>query len=85
MESHSTWLGSSFTVYVTGPPTSGRSPAQPPAIDARGAELSDEIADANQGRYVRPRAGLRDTPDGPGGSLLDHCSIFCTTDICGVR
>ena len=31
----------------------------------------DEIADANQGRYVRPRAGLRDAPDGAPLRLLD--------------
>jgi len=32
---------------------------------------SEEIADANQGRYVRPRAGLHDTPDGVPLRLLD--------------
>jgi tRNA pseudouridine55 synthase len=32
---------------------------------------SDEIADANQGRYVRPKAGLRDAPDGMPLRLLD--------------
>ena len=32
---------------------------------------TDEIADANQGRYVRPRAGLRDAPDGVPLRLLD--------------
>lgn len=32
---------------------------------------TEEIADANQGRYVRPRAGLRDTPDGVPLRLLD--------------
>jgi tRNA pseudouridine55 synthase len=31
----------------------------------------EEIADANQGRYVRPHAGLRDTPDGVPLRLLD--------------
>jgi tRNA pseudouridine55 synthase len=32
---------------------------------------ADEIADANQGRYVRPSAGLRGTPDGVPLRLLD--------------
>ena len=32
---------------------------------------TDEIADANQGRYVRPRSDLRDTPDGVPLRLLD--------------
>jgi tRNA pseudouridine55 synthase len=32
---------------------------------------SDEIADANQGRFVRPAAGLRDAPDGAPLRLLD--------------
>lgn len=32
----------------------------------------DEIADANQGRYVRPIAGLRDAPDGVPLRLLDR-------------
>jgi tRNA pseudouridine55 synthase len=32
----------------------------------------DEIADANQGRYVRPVAGLRDAPDGVPLRLLDR-------------
>lgn len=31
----------------------------------------DEIADATQGRFVRPRAGLRDAPDGVPLRLLD--------------
>jgi tRNA pseudouridine55 synthase len=31
----------------------------------------DEIADANQGRFVRPAAGLRDAPDGAALRLLD--------------
>jgi tRNA pseudouridine55 synthase len=32
----------------------------------------DEIADANQGRYVRPTSGLRDAPDGVPLRLLDR-------------
>ena len=32
----------------------------------------DEISDANQGRYVRPTAGLRDAPDGVPLRLLDR-------------
>jgi tRNA pseudouridine55 synthase len=32
---------------------------------------SDEIADANQGRFVRPTVGLRDAPDGAPLRLLD--------------
>jgi len=35
------------------------------------ALTAEEIADANQGRYVRPRAGLRDAPDGEPLRLLD--------------
>jgi tRNA pseudouridine55 synthase len=35
------------------------------------ALTSEEIADANQGRFVRPRAGLRDAPEGEPLRLLD--------------
>jgi tRNA pseudouridine55 synthase len=31
----------------------------------------DEIADANQGRYIKPSAGLRDAPDGVPLRLID--------------
>jgi tRNA pseudouridine55 synthase len=40
------------------------------------ALTSEEIADANQGRYVRPRAGLRDAPDGAPLRLLDDAGAI---------
>ena len=37
---------------------------------------SDEIADANQGRFVRPAAGLHGTPDGAPLRLLDSAGVI---------
>ena len=40
------------------------------------ALTADEIADASQGRYVRPRAGLRGTDEGRPLRLLDAAGLI---------